>query len=387
MMYSQDGFGLGHMRRTNNLSHELLALRPDLSILTLADSPLGQFFEPTPNSDYLKLPSIVKGSGGWDAVSLPVSFDDVRALRAEILRSAVLTYRPDVLLVDHMPHGAMGELLPTLALVQTGGLPTKTVLGLRDILDSPTVVRRRWRSEGGYEALDRYYDRVLVYGVREVFDLAKEYAVPARVATKVRYCGYVTTPAPARYASRVRAEHAPPRSGRKLVVAMAGGGADAYPLMRTLLDAVPAVDEHVPVNVVVVAGPFMPVAERRALQAQAAGIPAKVKIQVSDPLSYLEAADLVVAMCGYNTTTEILRSRTPAVIVPRPGPSAEQRTRAELFAARGWVDHVDPDDLAPDLLAKVVVDGLVTGRDAAPDLPPVDGLGRAAAEIVDLIPG
>src|SRR5439155_1339303 len=82
-------------------------------------------------------------------------------------------------------------------------------------------------------------------------------------------------------------------------------------------------------------------AERRDLQSRAAGLPAQVRITVSDPLSYIYAADLVIARAGYNTTMEILRSSTPALLMPRPGPSAEQRTRARLFQERGWVDALD----------------------------------------------
>src|SRR6476469_3720325 len=133
MMYSQDGFGLGHMRRTTSIANQIANVRPDAGILTMADSRLGQYFESSQTHDYLKLPSIVKvGPGDWRAVSLPLPFADVHLMRRELIRSAVLSYRPDVLLVDHMPHGAMGELLPTLAALRATGAHTRIVLGLRD---------------------------------------------------------------------------------------------------------------------------------------------------------------------------------------------------------------------------------------------------------------
>src|SRR6266542_6281122 len=176
MMYSQDGLGLGHMRRTSSIANQIAQVRSDAAILTMADSQLGQFFETSKNHDYLKLPSILKaGPGDWRAVSLPLPFADVSAMRRELIRSAVLSFQPHVLLVDHMPHGAMGELLPTLEALKTSGASTKIVLGLRDILDAPEVVSRRWRAEGAYEAIERYYDMVLVYGRREVFDMGEQY--------------------------------------------------------------------------------------------------------------------------------------------------------------------------------------------------------------------
>src|SRR5207247_8546374 len=103
--------------------------------------------------------------------------------------------------------------------------------------------------------------------------------------------------------------------------------------------------------------PFMSPAERRDLQSRAAGLPAQVRITVSDPLSYTEAADLVIARAGYNTTMEMLRSSTPALLIPRPGPSAEQRTRARLFQERGWVDALDPDEVNSGTLAEAIARG------------------------------
>ena len=88
MMYSQDGLGLGHMRRTSSIANQIAQVRSDAAILTMADSRLGQFFETSSNHDYLKLPSIRKlGPGQWSPVSLSSPFADVLALRAETIRA------------------------------------------------------------------------------------------------------------------------------------------------------------------------------------------------------------------------------------------------------------------------------------------------------------
>jgi predicted glycosyltransferase len=350
------------MRRTSSIAARLLEIEREASVLTLADSPLGRFFEAAANHDYLKLPSIVKTRPGeWRSSALPLAFDEVLTMRKELIWAAVSTFRPDVLLVDHMPHGAMGELLPTLQRLRDTHAKTRVVLGLRDILDAPSVVKERWTQEGAYEAIERYYNMVLVYGERDVFDMIKEYGFHAAEA-RFRYCGYVCTPETARYSSKIRAEqlaHAKP--GARLIVAMAGGGADAYPMMRALLGALPSILEHQSATLVLITGPFMPANLRRHLQALAHGLPARVRITVSDSLSYLEAADLVVAMAGYNTTMEILRSGKPALLIPRAGPSAEQRMRATLFAERGWVRMLDPLDLEAGTVATAVLDSLDSG--------------------------
>jgi predicted glycosyltransferase len=81
-IYSQDGFGLGHMRRTSAIAAQLLGICPAGCALTLSDSPLGQFFPIAANHDYLKLPSIVKeGPGKWRPARLPLSFQVVQEMR------------------------------------------------------------------------------------------------------------------------------------------------------------------------------------------------------------------------------------------------------------------------------------------------------------------
>jgi predicted glycosyltransferase len=377
LIYSQDGLGLGHLRRTNEIAGELLRRRPGSAVLTLQDSPLGHFFETQPGHDYVKLPSVHKlAPGSWEPVTLPLAFEEVRAIRRDMLASAVTGFRPDLVLVDHMPHGAMGELMPALDALRDAASPPKVVLGLRDIVDSPEVIIERWKVEGACQTIERYYDLVLVYGSRDVFDLAERYRLTDTVAAKIRYCGYLCTSAVARDPQGVRARYTGGGEPGKLLVAMAGGGADAYPMMRSLIEAISLLQAAERPAVIMGVGPFLPASKRVSLQRLAAGLPVRIVRSISDPLSYIEAADLVVTMAGYNTTVEILRSSTPALLVPRRGPSAEQRTRVRLFKERGWVDGVDPDDLSGVVLAERIRDGLRRGSlgagRARPDLHGLD---------------
>jgi predicted glycosyltransferase len=376
LIYTQDGLGLGHLRRAGSVAAEFLRGEAEGSVLTISDSPLGSLIRDVPHHDYLKLPSIVKaGPGDWRPHSLPLEIGEVRRLRSRLILEAATAFGPDVLLVDHMPHGALGELLPTLAALRH--TPTRIVLGVRDIIDDPAVVHARWRSEGAFDALAEHYDQVLVYGSSEVFDLPEQYGWPAELARMVRFCGYVCTPAPVAQ-RRLPARRLGMEPRGSMVVAMAGGGADAHALMSTLVDAVPEVCAARPCTFVIVTGPFMPDAERRDLKRRAAGLPVRLRTMVGDPLRYLAAADLVVAMAGYNTTMEVLRVGTPALLVPRRGPSAEQRMRARRFADRGWVSQLDPDELEPGRLAAAVLG--VLGRGAAtPVVPPPDLGGLASA--------
>jgi predicted glycosyltransferase len=387
LVYSQDGLGLGHLRRTTLLVKEFLNSCPDATALTIADSPVGQFFSSSRGHDYLKLPSIRKaGPGDWRPVSMSMAFTDVLRLRREIIRSTVLSYRPHVLLVDHMPHGAMGELVPTLEALASE--PVRVVLGLRDILDAPSTVRRRWRLEGAFESVERHYHDVLVYGSRDLFDVSAQYGWPADAASRLRYCGYVCSPPPSRaQARKTRRRYLRSSPGADLVVAMAGGGADGQALFATLLQAVPGLLQARPCVVVLVTGPFLPAAERHKLLRLARGLPVHVLSSVHDSLSYLGAADLVVGMAGYNTTAEILRLGKRAVLVPRSGPSEEQQIRAGLFAERGWIRRLPPESLSPAALSKAMIDALDAPERRASVPPDLGGRQMATQHLLTALQG
>lgn len=387
-IYSQDGFGLGHMRRTSSIAWEIYRLHSTASILTFSDSQLGQFFPISPNHDYIKLPSIAKvGPGNWHATHLRMSFQEILQLRRQLIKNVLINYAPDIFLVDHMPHGAMGELLPALEAINTYGIPTQVVLGLRDILDAPEVTINRWQIEGAYDAIDRYYTRILVYGMQDVYDVVEKYQFPPNISKKVFYCGYVTDIENGSNAGNIRRAYlGNSPSDTRLIVVMAGGGADAYPMMNTLIQALPKVLETQPCIVAIITGPFMAAELIADLNGQARQLPIHLMESVDDSLSYIAAADLVIAMAGYNTTVETLRMMRPTILIPRAGPSVEQRTRARLFSERQWVDMIDPDDLTPDTLSQSIISHLSHPIKRIPDNPPnLNGAAVAAYLTLDVL--
>jgi predicted glycosyltransferase len=148
--------------------------------------------------DCVKLPSILKvDAGQWRPTSLAISTADLRHLRSELLYRTLVEYQPDLVLVDHMPGGVQGELRPALSALRQEQPACRIVLGLRDVLDAPQITRRVWQDEGAYEALRQYYDAVLIYGNRELFDTAATYDIPAPPGG-IHYCGYVVNGGPVR---------------------------------------------------------------------------------------------------------------------------------------------------------------------------------------------
>ncbi len=76
----------------------------------------------------------------------------------------------DLFIVDRHPFGIDGELAEALDRRRVHG--TRTVLGLREVLDDPAVIAGEWDRVGGPDAVARAFDEVWVYGDPEVYDPA-----------------------------------------------------------------------------------------------------------------------------------------------------------------------------------------------------------------------
>jgi predicted glycosyltransferase len=365
--------GLGHLRRTHNIAQEILARQPDARILVVADSPVAPFFTPIPGMTFLKLQTIVKvGDSEWHSGSLPI--EDAIDLRGQKIVDAYHEFQPDVISVDHMPLGALGELKPLIDTASEDKKPPKLVLGLRDVLDKPETIRDVWNDLGAYDYLERY-DSVLIYGCKDVYDAESAYDLTPH-ARNVTYCNYVT--------HSTEEQPAPSVDGEPFVLVMGGGGADAFPLAKAFLDAMPQILRTRAVRALVITGPNMPEAERDVLFAQAAGQPVEIETSVKEPALLLQRATAVVTMGGYNSLVEVLQWRKKALVVPRRAPSAEQQLRSRLFADRGLVRMLDPEALAPSQLGDALL--ALLEDDSVPvesNVPPLDGAQRAAALLLN----
>ncbi len=391
-IFSHDAYGVGHVRRCLRIIQALAEQAPQAAILLITGAPpLDMFKLLPPNADYVKLPTIppVDSPRAGRAI-VGISLAEISLLRERLIQVALVTFAPDVLLVDNFPLGARHELLPSLHELR-GRMP-RTVLGLRDIVAPPEKLRHEWTRHDIYHVLDRYYDRILVYGMREILDISDAYALPSSTARKVHYCGYVTTrEQPLRTKKEVREELG---IRGPFVLASAGGGGDGLPLLETFVRALPLLPD---VSAVVLAGELMKADDQARLKALAADRPAVVvRDHVPDLPSYMAAADLVVAMGGYNTVAEILALQSRAILVPRTWQSGkhgdrkqapidgEQLMRAQTLEKYGFVDLLLPELLSPEVLAERIAAALAGPR-VAPSLDlDIRGAEHVAEHILEL---
>lgn len=355
MVYSHDAFGLGNIRRMLAICEHLLQEIPDLSILLLSGSPMLQGFRLPKRLDYIKLPCVNRGETGEIATKyLGMNIEDTIKLRSHLILSAAINFQPDLFLVDKKAYGIKNELTPTVRYLNRSCPQTKLVLLLRDILDSAEKTIHEWKEQGYYAAIEKYYEQLLVVGTPDVLDFRQEYQLPEKIADKVKFCGYLRRPLGYQNKASIRRELGI-ESQEKLVLVTPGGGEDGYQLVEAYLKGLQVSTNrqknHQQFRSLVICGPEMPKEQKQSLEALAKSIPQVIMGEfTADLMSYMETADAVVSMGGYNTICEILSAGKSAVIVPRVQPSQEQLMRCLRMEKQALFTTIHPDNLTPQLL-------------------------------------
>lgn len=382
VMYSHDGFGMGHVRRNANIAAQFVKDAPGADVLMVAGCASGTLFELPQGVDFLQLPSIVKvATNAWQPRKFNMDAAELHDLRSRLIMEAARSFAPQAFVVDHVPAGVWHELVPTLEMLRGMASPPRLILGLRDILDAPDVVQSTWTHESTYDLIAKYYDGIFVYGCPEVYDTADRYRLNDCLPDRVHYCGYVCTENGHRGRGQVRSQLG--ASDRNLVVVTAGGGNDAYPMMSAILDALPHIADA-DIQALFVTGPLMEPGDRQRLERQAEGLPARILAYAPDLHDFLSAADLVVTMAGYNTLMETIALNKRTLVIPRQGPSAEQRTRAEILAKLGIVETVAPQDAGGSALARKIRECLEA--EAPPlGLLSMNGAERATSKLLQMM--
>jgi len=336
-LYSHDTLGLGHMRRNLLLAQALTASPLQPVTLSLVGKPEACRFPLPARGERVVLPALRKRPEGD---YLPACFDlpltHVVNMRSLILRAALEGFRPDLLIVDNVPRGALRELDDALCMLRAH-TSTRIVLGLRDVLDDPEAIRRQWSESNSYAALRDYYDEIWIYGDPLVFDAQHDYWFPADVQPKIRYTGYFDLCERMRYAQAddlLAAEQLCLRD-QDTVLCLLGGGEDGDVLAGAFADI--ALPDGF--NALIVPGPYLQAESMCKLEQRAAADPRFRLIPfVREPMALARDCTCVVAMGGFNTVWEIVALEKPFLVVPRAYGRREQWIRAKRLQELGVLD-------------------------------------------------
>ncbi|WP_339764850.1 glycosyltransferase [uncultured Sulfitobacter sp.] len=332
MFYSHDTFGLGHLRRSRALATALTQGDETASAIILTGSPVAGRFTFPERVDHIRLPGVTKlADGSYVSQTLGLDIDEITSLRSGLIKTAIEKYEPDLLIVDKEPSGFRGELLPSLEWLRDHGT-TKTVLGLRDVLDEPKVLAAEWARKNAIQATEEFYDEIWVYGDRDIYDPTKGLNLSDETRDRMHWTGYL----------RRETTDEVDLPEHPYVLITPGGGGDGAAMVSLVLEAYEKDPDLAP-NAVLIYGPFLSGDTREAFDARVEKLNGRVTAVGFD--SRIEAlfvgAEGVVCMGGYNTFCEVLSFDKRAVIVPRTVPRLEQWIRASRAEELGLVRMLD----------------------------------------------
>lgn len=282
--------------------------------------------------------------------------------RRQLLIDTVVGLNPDILVVETWPFGRRQmefELIPLLDHLGGFDKPPAIVSSIRDVLQ----VRAPKRRQQTLDYLERYVSMVLVHGDPAFIDLGQSFAEADRIATPVRYTGYIFEPE----VRKPRARSDP--SGEILV--SAGGGAAGRPLLEVALEA--ARKDQRQWRILTGSNPGT-----GWLSGALNSPDSRITVEPNRPdfFELLCRCSVSVSQFGYNTALELIHAESKAVVVPYAADGeTEQAMRADRFARRGLCEVISEDGLSPRYLLDAI--DRVSSRPPTPSTcPAMDGAAR-----------
>jgi predicted glycosyltransferase len=236
--------------------------------------------------------------------------------------------QPSVILIEYFPFGRQLSsfyLVPFLKNARAMNRPPLLFTSLRDIQDCDRADQALY-DRRVVKTVNSLMDGILVHSDPKFISLEDTFARTAELAVPVYYTGYAVSPTPL-----------PAQQKRENVVLVsAGGGRGSLDLLLSMLEAQRHTSLARSYKMRIVTGALFEEESWSVLDGAAQDVPNLELIRwVPDLCCEMSKAAVSVSCCGYNTTLDILRTQTPALIFPAVELGNEQRYRAEKLERLG----------------------------------------------------
>ncbi len=190
LIYAQDGRGVGHVSRSAAIAMALRRLYPQLKIILLTGYRETQMLLGESPVDWIKLPAyetqIIEGKAKGKPGDTNLKNCYLGPAREYLIESILREFKPRCVLVDHLPGGRRNEL--NLAHLLTHSTTTKWVLGVRGI---PGKDDSFWSNRSS-RIFNNSYTSLLWYGDTNVLGGAYQSSLEEHFSTKPYATGYVS---------------------------------------------------------------------------------------------------------------------------------------------------------------------------------------------------
>ncbi|HEY2872956.1 MAG TPA: alpha/beta fold hydrolase [Reyranella sp.] len=396
VLYLSSPIGLGHGRRDISIARELRTLRPGLQVDWLAQDPVTRLLEANgehvhPLSARLASESrhIEEESGEHDLNAFQAirRMDEVLIANFMIFQDAVESGGYDLVVadeawdVDHYWHEHPELKRAPLAWLTdfVGFVPMPSGGAAEEFLTADYNAEMIEHVENHPGLRDR---AIFVGGPADIVSLSFGKDLPAMrdwIPRHYDFSGYVMGEHPRAWGERAALrERLGYHADEKVCIVTVGGSSVGLPLIRRILQALPAARRRLPeLRTIVVAGP--------RIDPACLVVPPGVEVRafVPDLDRHLAACDLALVQGGLTTCMELTAAGTPFLFFPLRNHFEQNVHVAHRLANYGAGRRMDYATATPDLIAGAMVETL---RAPAAFKPvEADGANRAARLLAELI--
>lgn len=332
LLYAFDGgSGIGHLRMVSSLVKSLQESFACMVITGHRD--VTKWFIPD-ETEFVRIPAwdalLHERSAYWGKTPfLDLSLAEAVQLRKTIIEGIIDAYKPDLMIVEHLPLGANGELADIIS-----RLTCPIYLLTRGILNVSRNLADLVLGEKARAFLERFYSRIIVACDIRVADFSTTYGIPDVLAKKTIHVGYVTDAISRNMIESAR-EMRGAGGGKLWIAVSAGGGQLGENLIQTCIRL--AID-HPDQLFDIVIGPRSRLTVNDISHAN-------IRIHKDTPdMPLLNAgANIVVCSGGYNSLLETLQGDARVLCVANwPDPRDEQTRHPLLLRKFADVQVVSP---------------------------------------------
>ena len=366
----QNLMGVGHQRRASAICEAAVQAGWQARLVSGGFPMRG--FEPG-EVDFVQLPPARCPDLKFDRLVTPegLEVDDAwRRARAQETLNAVISVRPDAVLIETFPFGRKllrFELIPLLEHLHACAERPLVVSSIRDIIE----YRPKFKKYAVMaDAAATYFDAVLVHSDPRLVPLERTFPPFEAIQHLVHYTGFVHQTTEAGLSASARDEG-------EVLVSSGGGGYGLHVLEAALAARPKTIAAERTWRVLVGENVDDTNFERLCRKASENVI---VERSRPDFQALLRRACLSISQGGYNTVMDLLTSRTPGVVVAyHDDTEREQLLRAEILAERNWIECVRNDELSTSILAAAI------NRAAAMTVPSIDIQFDGAARSIEVL--
>ena len=347
LFYCQHAMGMGHLVRSLALAD---ALSQSFHVVLLNGGELPACLSLPRTIEIINLLPLRLADGQLISCDSRYSVTQAQDARLERILNSFRWLRTEVLLIELYPFGRKKfefELLPLLEHAKThGGFAPLIACSLRDILVNSRSDQQK-HEQRVVSTANRWFDAILVHSDLGFAGLEESFDPRTQLIPPVHHTGFVVS-------NRQKLPQDRLRNGP--IVVSAGGGHYGFQLLSAAIEAHALLAEAPTMKVV--AGPFFPEAQWKALRIAAAGRRGVELVRsVPDLYAELSRARASISQCGYNTAMEIIQAQAPALVVPFAGGGEdEQLKRARRLEALGAIRVLEQKELTPQRMAEEISD-------------------------------